>query len=36
MLHNACDGRLIHEGLKQDEALLLLVLNFALECIIMK
>jgi hypothetical protein len=36
MLHKACDGCLIHEGLKQGEALLLLILNFALEYIIMK
>jgi len=36
MLRKACDGCLIHEGLKQGETLLLLVLNFALECIIMK
>jgi len=36
MLRKACDGCLILEGLKQGEALLLLVVNFALEGIIMK
>jgi len=36
MLRKACDGRLILEGLKQGEALLSLVVNFALDGIILK